>query len=139
LAMLIAPRTLVVEAAPGPEVTGPPPARKGRAGAAPGRLGTPPRSAVVAEANRALAALRTLPGRWQCQVITADHAGSEQTLGALRKSLRANSSTSEGRAPTDSRTNFDPAPRQHRQFRQLTDFTQTLLPDAAAERQAYFW
>src|SRR5205085_2407490 len=55
------------------------------------------------------------------------------------KSLRANSSTSEGRAPTDSRTNFDPAPRQHRQFRQLTDFTQTLLPDAAAERQAYFW
>ena len=54
IASLIAPRTLIVEASHGVEVDGPPPVRDGRAGAAPGRLVSPPLASVKAEFDRAM-------------------------------------------------------------------------------------
>ena len=54
LASLVAPRTLIVEACRGPELSGPPPESKERRGAAPqGRLSTPPLQLVQAEVERA--------------------------------------------------------------------------------------
>ena len=53
LASLIAPRTLIVEASRHPEIDGPPPAREGRSGAAPGRITSPPLAEVAAEVDRA--------------------------------------------------------------------------------------
>jgi hypothetical protein len=44
-----------------------------------------------------------------------------------------------GPSPTDLRKDFDPAPRQHRQFDQLVAFTQQLMRDSEAKRQAAFW
>ena len=53
IASLIAPRPLIIEASRGPEVTGPPPPRAGRGGAAPGQLVSPPVNAVKAAFDRA--------------------------------------------------------------------------------------
>jgi dienelactone hydrolase len=53
LASLVAPRTLIIEASRHPEIAGPPPAREGRSGAAPGRLTTPPLAGVAQEFQRA--------------------------------------------------------------------------------------
>jgi hypothetical protein len=53
LAGLAAPRTLIIEASPHPEVPGPPPEREGRRGAAPGGITTPPIEIVRAEFERA--------------------------------------------------------------------------------------
>jgi len=53
LAGLIAPRTLIVEASPHPQITGPPPERQGRRGAAPGGITTPQPEEVRAECERA--------------------------------------------------------------------------------------
>src|SRR5262249_19603582 len=39
----------------------------------------------------------------------------------------------------DKRKSFDPAPRQKRQFDQLVDFTQNLLPEAAKRRHEFLW
>ncbi len=41
--------------------------------------------------------------------------------------------------PEDARKAFDPAPRQKRQFDQLVDYTQKLLPESATRRQEFFW
>jgi len=60
LARLILPRKLVVEAAAGPEIAGPPEPRSGRAGAAPGRL----TSASAAEVRRELARAVERAGPW---------------------------------------------------------------------------
>jgi dienelactone hydrolase len=60
LAALVAPRSLVIEASAGPSVDGPPEARPGRQGAAPGSLSRAPADAVRAEyeqAGQAYAAL----------------------------------------------------------------------------------
>jgi hypothetical protein len=44
-----------------------------------------------------------------------------------------------GPIPKDLRKDFDPAPRQHRQFDQLVDFTQKLLRDSEKRRKETFW
>ncbi|MGB9625802.1 MAG: hypothetical protein ACPMAQ_13175, partial [Phycisphaerae bacterium] len=53
IASLIAPRSLIIEASRGPRVDGPPPAREGRTGAAPGRLIPPSPASVQMEYDRA--------------------------------------------------------------------------------------
>jgi hypothetical protein len=58
IATLIAPRSLIVEHSPAPKVGGPPPARSGRSGAAPGKLATPDYETVEVEFERARALLR---------------------------------------------------------------------------------
>ncbi|HOW18742.1 MAG TPA: hypothetical protein PLC79_06860 [Phycisphaerae bacterium] len=53
IASLIAPRSLIIEASRGPRIDGPPPAREGRTGAAPGRLVPPSPASVQTEYDRA--------------------------------------------------------------------------------------
>ncbi len=60
IASLIAPRSLIIETSRGPEVTGPPPARSGRGGAAPGQIVSPPIESTKAEFSRVQAFYKQL-------------------------------------------------------------------------------
>jgi dienelactone hydrolase len=139
VALLYAPlRSLTVEPADWPRVEGPPTARAGRGGAAPGRLRTPDYKALSTELFRhtqsGLGAFRGTqsPGLWD---------GNDHCFGRLlspdpQKDVPYKAS---GTPPTDRRKDFDPAPRQKRQFNQLVAFTQKLMRDSEAKRQASFW
>ena len=73
IASLIAPRTLIVEASHGVEVAGPPPVRDGRAGAAPGRLASPPLESVKAEFDRAHALYEQLGVEQNLNLVVSDN------------------------------------------------------------------
>jgi len=81
IAALVAPRQLIVEHCPFPEVSGPPPVTEGRSGAAPGKITTPPLAAVKKE----IARIPGLLGRDKAPVtlVEAPHAGSDAALTAL--------------------------------------------------------
>jgi dienelactone hydrolase len=135
LALLIAPRALTVychaECA-APEKAGPPPAREGRSGAAPGRIQTPPVKAVEREAERVGELRRKMqapPGQWDSFLI---RTGQEQFSPGDRYAPK-------GQPPPDRRKGFDPAQRQQRQFDQLVAFTQRLMRDADFRRHEFFW
>ena len=89
LASLIAPRHLIVEAAPAPEIDGPPQPTQGRsAGAAPGRIVTPGAEAVSREFDRASAHFERLEVHDHIQLIRHD-ANSDGTDELLQAILRA--------------------------------------------------
>ena len=143
IASLIAPRPLIVEASRGPEVTGPPAARDGRRGAAPGQLVSPPLESVEAEFNRASTVYQKLGSEDNIHLICLENRlpGSTETLTALLTSLgvgnphfgRNQSLTSDTTKP------FDYDARQQRQFMQLVNLTQRFLREAATRRQEFFW
>jgi cephalosporin-C deacetylase-like acetyl esterase len=142
VAALIAPRTLVVENAAVPRVPGPPPARKGRSGAAPGEIGDVPAEAAKTEVDRARAffygRLKFAPGEGLfLEQATPDEpgAGVKRFLAAL---TRASPDRRETNPPDDQRTKYDPRPRQRRQFEQLVEFTQKLLPESEVRREKFF-
>src|SRR5262249_25149690 len=109
-----------------PVVQGPPPARPGRSGAAPGKLSVPTAAAVEAERKRAWdTAARHLP--------TTDPAGYKL---ALLLPLRNQEAV---RYAKVRRKTFDTAARQKRQFDQLVAFTQALMRDSERRRQDTFW
>lgn len=141
IAGLIAPRTLVIEACRGPEVTGPP-RREGQDQAAPGRLITPPLSCAQREFGRAREAYDGLDAIDRIQLIEAGESaepGGEAALTALLRSLgRGEPLAPSGPPPADLRGLYDPGPRLHRQFRQLVDHTQKLLRKSQNARVA-FW
>lgn len=119
LAGMIAPRQLVVLPMTEPKVAGPPAARPGRAGAAPGAI----------------------------PHFTADRVSQEMARVKKLLSGQLNPFASQGdrpkpiddRPPTHLRKNFDPAPRQKHQFDQLCEFTQKLMRDSEARRAETFW
>jgi dienelactone hydrolase len=135
LASLIAPRALIVEASRGPEIDGPPRETKDRKGATPnGRLVTPPLDSVRAEVERS-------PGKLRLIVSGQGRGlpGSEPALQALLESLGVKTKMQpSGSPPENLRRNFDPTQRLHRQFKQLVDYTQTLVRRSPA-RRAEFW
>ena len=140
IAQLIVPRGLVIEAARAPEVSGPPAPRPGSAGAAPGRIATPPLATVRAEFERA----QRLAGPFAESMSLTESAAaifSDATLGDfLRRLTRTEIAlASPGAAPPDARRNFDPALRQHRQISELQQFTQNLLPGSHAVRENFLW
>lgn len=144
LAAMIAPRGLVIEASRGPEVAGPPWARDGRRGAAPGRLVSPPLEAVRAECERArqlCARAETADRLRLIEPADADPGpGSEQALAAFLRALgRAGMPEPAGTPPEDARPLFDPRARLQRQFLQMVDYTQGLLPQSEAWRRESFW
>ncbi len=143
LAMLVAPRSLIIECSQGPEVAGPPPARPGRGGAASGRLVPIPTDAVRAEAERAAACYRKLQlaERQALHVLTdtGNLPGARQTLQVLLTTLApATQLKPEGSVPVDARKDFDPALRLRRQFDQLCAYTQRLMREGEARRKE-FW
>ncbi len=143
VAQLILPQSIIVEAFKYPDVTGPPPPREGRQGAAPGQMVSPSNADIEAEFDRLFRVREELDQK-RGIVVTLLHRGKESlpeqsaTDGLLR-SLHLRGNQPEGKAPTDLRKNFDPAPRQERQFDQLVNFTQKLLRDSGDRREETFW
>jgi dienelactone hydrolase len=144
IASLIAPRALIVEASQGPQVDGPPPTTRERAGATPnGRLTTPPLESVRSEIERAHGFLASLKSADRIRLVVSGDGrglpGSDAALQALLESLDVKASIrSSGIAPNDLRSGFDPSVRLHRQFQELVDFTQLLVRRSPAERLK-FW
>jgi len=148
IASLVAPRGLVVEYSPVPKIEGPPAARPGRTGAAPGRLTTPDYSSVEAEFERARALLKTSdPAQFDHLTLITGAEGmltgpvSDRSMSVLLHELGAPTGDIKppGQPPEDLRPNFDPAPREHIQIRELEDFTQRLLNDSERTRADFFW
>lgn len=128
---MIAPRSVVVEASVHPAVDGPPPAREGRYGAAPGRIVTPSDDSVrdeVAFARSLLAAARLDPDSVQLMVPEGKRIpGSDGALGGF---LRALAPTAElpPQGPASwtlvaGRRLVDARQRQYRQLRQMLEQT----------------
>ena len=145
LASLIAPRTLIVEASQGPQVTGPPPATGGHLSyACPnGTLKTPPLTDVKAEIERARPIFKGLRAEEALQlVVSADGsglAGSEPALQALLKALGAGDSIVSSAAETAKiDPGYDASGNMQAQFNELVDFTQALIRKSPDVRKA-FW
>jgi dienelactone hydrolase len=144
LAGLIAPRALTVEAARGPEISGPPHGSEGRLNTiAPGRLVSPQLSSVQAEVRRAQPIFEKLGAAKRLSCIpSGDGQGAPGSSGALDTFLGSLGAPGRlkpmVRAPRDLRVGFDPSVRLHRQFKQLVDFNQHAIPRTETVR-AKFW
>ena len=143
IASLIAPRSLIVEASRGPEVAGPPAARDGRRGAAPGQLVSPPMESVEAEFNHVQPIYEQLDCANYTQLICPEDRlpGSTETLTAFLTNLGVeNADIDKNQSITSETTEpFDYDARQQRQFMQLVNLTQRFLREAATRRQDFFW
>lgn len=142
IASLIAPRTLIIDACRGPEVSGPPPVTAiHHQAAAPGSLTSPKLESVQREVQRAKPIFKKL-GVSERLSLVGNGEGDPGKDAVLAQFLRGLGDSGvpkpPGPAPRDTRANFDPAVRQHRQFRQLIDFTATLV-SRAAYRRKLFW
>jgi dienelactone hydrolase len=145
LASLIAPRALVIEASRGPEVAGPPPVTQvHKEGACPnGKLVSPPLDSVQQEVERARPFFAGLKAEQKLQLVVSEgghgQPGSEEALQALLRSLGVRGRLQPlGKAPRDTRQNFDPEPRLQSQFDQLVGFTQALIRKSP-DRRKEFW
>ena len=133
IASLVAPRTLIVEAARAPQVAGPPPPRNGINQAAPGVILTPPLESVRVEFERAREHFDRLKlGNRLLLVVSGNGngpAGSQEAIETLAAALGiARSEVPQTCVPlTDGRRNFHPDRRQERQVRQLIDYCQKLM------------
>jgi dienelactone hydrolase len=138
IAALIAPRELIVEHCPFPDVSGPPPVTEGRSGAAPGKITTPPLSAVKKELGR----VQALLGKAEAPVtlVEAPHAGSDAALASMLTLLGCNFDASDLTAT--SKLLADPCPgtevRHRRQFDQLVEHTQALMRESEYTRRDYW-
>lgn len=141
LALLTAPRRLIIEASTGPEIAGPPAPREGRRGAAPGRLVSPSVEAVTSEV-RQIAAHQARPAETRAQspeLMVSVVPGGEKTLSAFLQALGSNAALHPDHVPLrDGRGNFDPAIRQKRQFVQLVEYTQRIFR-GSDDRRREFW
>jgi dienelactone hydrolase len=146
---LVVPRSLIIEQAVfKPE--NPPVARAGRAGAAPGILEVPfllGNKGVIKEYGRIT---EQIPKSSQHFPRLGIHMfavvgpfqgpGLDVTFKWFLKDLVSEETVGdEGQPAVDQRKNFDPAPRQKRQFDQLVAFTQKLMRDSERYRQQHFW
>lgn len=120
LARMIAPRTLIIEMAPFPKVTGPPASTAERKGAAPvGAIVAPTLEAVRQEIDRA-----RVPG---IQLVEGGQ-GPAALLRAFRLAPKA--------ASQITFLDTDLAVRQHRQFNQMVNYTQALIRKSDQNRAA---
>jgi dienelactone hydrolase len=143
IASLIAPRTLVVEYSEAPKVEGPPAAREGRAGAAPGRITTPDFNSADGEVTRANTLMRPL--KWEVQALHGNEGtplphGSEPFIKAILHSLGAPPATRKPANLTTKRDDeFRADERQRRQVGELVEHTQRLLLLSESVRGEAFW
>ena len=143
IASLIAPRSLIIETSRGPEVAGPPPARDGRGGAAPGQLVSPPVESAEAEYNRARSVYHELDCENQISLTCPEDRlpGSAETLTAFLANLGVENAHIGNDLSLTLETSepYDYEARQQRQFMQLVNLTQRFLREAATRRQQFFW
>jgi len=154
LALLIGPRTLLIELRQEPEIAGPPPSRAGRSGAAPGVLHSHNRrerqhlqrelvQAFLAwrEDYEKIAKLGKVADKWLLVNDDGEYPGNKTTLDNCLENLANKKSEPKeiSSLPSDVPKNIDPTPRQKRQFDQLVAFTQKLMRDSERYRQQHFW
>jgi len=138
LAALIAPRTLVIEASRHPPVAGPPPAREGRSGAAPGRIATPRFESVHAEWEAACELRRlAAPGEPSPVLVDADNGEpwSGACLQAVAETLSRDRLGPAGARPRATHPT-DTEARQERLFHGMLNVTQDWLREAEFRRAA---
>ncbi|MCC6486061.1 MAG: hypothetical protein IT364_01055 [Candidatus Hydrogenedentes bacterium] len=140
VASLIAPRPLLIEASAQPAVDGPPAPSDGRAGAAPGRITTPPVEAVRAELERVreLAAGLSPAPRLDLFGDGTGLPGGEGVLEAFLQCLGASSLAPPAAPATPLQALDSTDVRLKRQFDELVEDTQTLMRTSQAVRDA-FW
>lgn len=135
LAAMIAPRTLIVEAARGPEV------QISGAGGAPARLVTPALENVRREFERAqaLAAGLNPPPKWEL-VVSGDgtgNYGSDAALGPFFAGLTPSASFGAAGQTPERLQALDPLPRQQRQMHEIDRHSQWLLSESPYVRDEF--
>jgi len=146
IATLIAPRRVVIEYSPVPQVDGPPKAREGRSGAAPGKLRTPPLEEVQAELKRTLSFFPASFATHFELIHGGDGAtvmpGSGEAISAFLKSLGLSETRRNGGSEggiSNEAPNVDTADRQRRQVEELVNHTQQLMRLSERTRDEFFW
>ena len=139
LASMIAPRTLIVEAAKGPEVVVPP----GTGGAAPSRLTTPKLDNVRKEFERASELVRGLEPQPRLELIVSGAGtgpyGSARALQALLDAVSPGATlAASGKTPQHLRKKFDSNERHARQMHELDRHSQWLLRESPYVRNQFF-
>jgi dienelactone hydrolase len=158
LALMVPPRTLIIENSHPPNVEGPPPPRPGRTGAAPGTLLG--RSAddvsrefarlralydpleqrlaslLPADGNRRLGKVLLRPGDWAYGPVVSEETLEEflYRLTGLKNWKRPG----EAERLQDLLT-LNWATRQRPQFEELVAYTQRLMREADTRREQFFW
>jgi dienelactone hydrolase len=145
MAAMIAPRSLIIEAARGPEVSLPggnayTASQRGKG--APGRLITPDLENVRSEYERARALEAGLKPAPRLQLVVGSDGtgpfGSEAALSAFLAAVSEQAQLARpGPAPENLRPGFDPAARQARQLHELDRHTQWLLTESQYTRQKF--
>ena len=120
LASMIAPRQLLIETAPGPNISGPSTKDPARKGGAPGSLLPATQSNIEREYRRAM----TLSRGGRCEL-------TENATDGLLRDLHLNP-VHTGVIDVPAR---DPAGRQHRQLQEMVDYTQRLVRESTPERE----
>ncbi|MBM3831965.1 MAG: hypothetical protein FJ403_01575 [Verrucomicrobia bacterium] len=136
LASMIAPRTLIIEAAKGPEVMLP-----GNGGGAPARLVTPKIDDVRREFERAQAIVKDLnpPPRLEL-VVSGDGSGpygTSETLSKFLTSLSVEAKLADVGTPPKPVTNVNAKARAYRQFQEIDRYSQALLTESPYVRAEF--
>lgn len=122
LAGLVSPRPLFIEPSEHPLVTGPPPERQGRRGAAPGSIATPPIESVLSDFERA----RKFHPRIEL-------AGTGDVVELLLKSL----GVAQTGAAQALKGSWRAPGRLERQFHQMVEYTQRLMRASDRRRREF--
>lgn len=139
LAAMVAPRTLIIEAARGPSFFSPADGK----GPTPGKLDTPPLAQVGAEFKRALDLIKPLKQAPRFEFLVAGDGlgglGTSSALDHFASTLGINrKNTAFDQAVVALAKNLDSKAPQKRQFDQLVDFTQGLMRESEYTRRT-FW
>jgi len=134
LGSMVVPRTLIIEAGKGPEVTLAPGTR-----AAPGWLITPKLDDVRAEVQR----LKKLiaPAKFETNVklvVSNGSYGSSAALGAFLESVAGTKVVRPGKPPERLTKSFDLKSRQERQVHEIDRHNQWLLSESVYARKQFF-
>jgi dienelactone hydrolase len=136
VAAMIAPRSLIVEAARGPEV------KVSAKNGAPGRLESPKLEDVRSEFERARALVDGLSTKPKLEMVASDNGtgpfGSEGALTALLAALTGDARLAPlGPPPGQLEPGIDPVTRQARQLHELDRHNQWLLTESPYTREKF--
>jgi putative membrane-bound dehydrogenase-like protein len=136
---LVAPRTLNIEMVAGPEVAGPPAARPGRAGAAPGAIPRFGPQEIMDEFVRAGDLTAALRRRTALLAVAEEGFGNDTSIRKFHDPPLEDAFPAYRSAPAHLRTGFDPQPRLKRQLDEILEDTQVLLRRSERVRDDFFW
>src|SRR4051812_1133770 len=142
LATLIAPRKLVVEQSDVLQVSGPPAARQGRSGAAPGKIISPDFNVVEGEFGRAKELAGAQAARFELISGNEGRSVGPGSPAALRAFLQGFGITKGNFTPSAAKAPVAPIPtdeRQKQQVLELVEHTQKLLRLSESARDQFVW